>query len=50
MITKNPFADWRAGHQSNKSRGFFISREAAAKIIAACPDSQWRLMFALESL
>jgi integrase len=47
LIAKSPFAECKAGHQSNKARGFFISREAAEKVLAACPDSEWRLMFAL---
>jgi Phage integrase family len=26
---------------------FFVTREDAAKVLAACPDAQWRLLFAL---
>jgi integrase len=47
LIGKNPFLECKAGHQNNKSRGFFITREMAEKVLASCPDAQWRLMFAL---
>ena len=46
-IDKNPFAKVKAGSQANKSRMHFIRREDAAKVLAACPDAQWRLLFAL---
>jgi integrase len=47
LITANPFAECKAGHQSNKSRAFFVTREMADKVLAACPDCQWRLLFVL---
>ena len=31
----------------NKSREFFISREIADQVLAACPDNEWKLIFAL---
>ena len=48
LLAKNPFhkmKDLTVG--GNKSREFFISREVAAKILDACPDAEWRLIFAL---
>ena len=33
--------------QANKSREHFVSRDVAAQVIAACPDNEWRLIFAL---
>jgi len=33
--------------QANRSRDYFLSREDATKIINACPDPQWKLLFAL---
>ncbi|HEY5310969.1 MAG TPA: hypothetical protein VIK18_00570 [Pirellulales bacterium] len=30
----------------NESRFFYLSREAAEKVLEACPDAQWRLLFA----
>ncbi len=31
----------------NAKRLYFITREEAAKVLEACPDAQWRLLFAL---
>ena len=50
MLSDNPFADVKAGSQINKSRQRFINLEDAAKVLEACPDSQWRLIFALSRL
>jgi len=47
MIVENPFEDVKAGSQTNKSRMYFLSGEDAAKVLAACPDAQWRLIFVL---
>lgn len=47
LIDSNPFADIRCAVTSNKARFVFISREDAEKVIEACPDNQWRTLFAL---
>jgi integrase len=47
LIAENPFADVKAAAMVNKSREFFITAEATAKLIAACPDTEWRLIVAL---
>lgn len=48
LIQENPFSEMKdIAVKSNRSRDYFVSREEAAKIIDACPDSQWRLIFAL---
>ena len=48
LIPENPFADMEAcGVVANRSRNYFLTREDAAKVLEACPDSQWRLIFAL---
>ncbi len=47
IIASNPFAECKAGHQHNKARAFFVTKEAAFKMLDACPDAQWRLLFAL---
>jgi integrase len=47
LIRQNPFADLKAGIRKNTGRHCFISREDAAKVFDACPDAQWRLLFAL---
>ncbi len=31
----------------NAERQFFITRDAATKVLEACPDAPWRLLFAL---
>ncbi len=48
LIVENPFADMKGcAVQANKLREHFISRDVAAQVIAACPDNEWRLIFAL---
>jgi integrase len=48
LIRENPFADMKGcGVQANRSRDYFLTREDAAKVLEACPDAQWRLIFAL---
>ena len=47
MLTENPFADVKAGSQTNKARMYFVSRDDAQKVLDACPDVQWKLLFAL---
>ncbi len=47
LIPANPFQDLRSGSASNKQREYFLSRQDAQKVLDACPDSQWRLLFSL---
>ena len=47
LIPSNPFADLKSGARANPSRFYFVSRDEAEKVLDACPDSQWRLLFAL---
>ena len=47
LISDNPFTEIKAGTQTNKARQYFVPRETAQKVLDACPDSQWRLLFAL---
>ena len=48
LIVENPFADMKGcAVRANPSRFYFIGREDAQKVIDACPDAQWRLIFAL---
>ena len=47
LIADNPFTDVKAPPQVNKSREYFITPEVTEKIIAACPDAEWRLIVAL---
>jgi integrase len=48
LIRENPFADMKGcAVKANASRHYFISREEAQAVLDACPDAQWRLLFAL---
>lgn len=47
LIRTNPFADLASTVQGNPKRLFFVTREAAQRVLDACPDGQWRLIFAL---
>ena len=48
LIAENPFGDMRdCSVRANRSREFFLRREDAEKVLAACPDNEWRLIFAL---
>ena len=45
VITENPFADMRdCTVRANKTREYFLSLEDTAKVLAACPDHEWRLI------
>jgi integrase len=47
LIPLNPFEDLKASVKGNPKRLYFISREEAENVLEACPDGQWRLIFAL---
>ena len=47
LIEVNPFADLKSRVRGNADRSYFLSREDAAKVLEACPDAQWCLLFAL---
>ncbi len=47
LIAKNPFADLPAAIRGNTDRLYFVTRENAQRVLDACPDAQWRLLFAL---
>ncbi len=47
LIPSNPFIDLKSAAISNRSRDYFISREEAQRVLDACPDLQWRTIFAL---
>jgi len=46
-IAKNPFVDVPTGNVANESRRVFIDRDTVEMVIDACPNDQWRLIFAL---
>lgn len=43
----NPFEGMIASTRANKARQAFISRETIDKVLAACPDAQWRALVVL---
>jgi len=47
VIASNPFQDLKSTSVGNDDRLYFLSREDAEKVLEACPDTQWRLIFAL---
>jgi len=47
LIPSSPFADLRAGSQSNPDRAFYVDCETVRAIMAVCPDNQWRAIVAL---
>ena len=46
-IEKNPFSDLKSSAHSNPSRMYFVTRKEAQAVLDACPNTQWRLLFAL---
>jgi integrase len=49
LIDRNPFKHRQVptAKTGNKARQYFITREQAEKVLNACPDAEWRLLFAL---
>ena len=47
LIERNPFADLKAAVQANVSRMYFITRQEAQDVLNACPNAEWRLLFAM---
>jgi len=47
LIAANPFGDLPCSVRGVTSKFYFLSRDDTDKILAACPDAQWRLLFAL---
>lgn len=47
LIPANPFTELKRSQMTNRSRFYFVSQSEAKAVIEACPDIQWRLLFAL---
>jgi len=47
IINRNPFDGLKFPSQKNPSRLSFIDRETSQKVLEACPNLQWRLIFSL---
>jgi integrase len=47
LIPENPFSDLKSNVHGNPERFAFVSRDDIARVIAECPDAQWKRIFAL---
>lgn len=47
LIAMNPFVDLVSAVRANERRFYFVSAEEAQKVLDACPNHEWRLLFAL---
>ena len=47
LIDENPFDGMSVSVGGSKDKDRFITEEESQKIVAACPDAQWRLIFSL---
>jgi integrase len=47
LLDHNPAAHLKAGTMENRERFFYVTAEMIDRVIAACPDAEWRLIFAL---
>lgn len=47
LVAANPFEGVGGGPKSNPERSRFIEQEVIGKVIAACPDAEWRCCVAL---
>jgi integrase len=46
-IESNPFADLKSTVRANPEKFYFVTQKEAAAVLTACPDNQWKLLFAL---
>ena len=46
LIDASPFEGLKAGAEVNRARDYFVDHDTADKVLDACPDSIWRLIFA----
>ena len=47
LLTSNPFEGLASCVKGNAARQFFVTRADAEKILTACPNTEWKLIFAL---
>ncbi len=47
LIDSNPFAGLPSQVRGNSQRSYMVTLDEAEKVLAACPDAEWRLIFAL---
>ena len=47
LLPDSPFAGVKGGNESNSERHRFITPEISARVLDACPDADWRVIFTL---
>ena len=47
IITDNPFSGMKCGSISNRKRLYFVTTAESQAVFDACPDAEWRALFAL---
>lgn len=47
LIDENPVKGIKAGSMENRERFVYVTAETIERVIAKCPDAEWRLVFAL---
>ena len=47
LLARNPFGGLKGGTLRDESRLRFITKQETERLIAACPDAEWRLLVAL---
>jgi len=47
LVQTNPFTGIPAAVRANPARFHYVSREHAQRVLDACPNAEWRLLFAL---
>ncbi|MGE4286939.1 MAG: tyrosine-type recombinase/integrase [Phycisphaerae bacterium] len=47
LVKKNPFKGQGTNVKPNPARFFYVTPELAREVLEACPDVEWRLIFAL---
>jgi len=47
LLAENPFQDLKSASQANDSRDYYVTRAESKAVLEACPNSQWKLLFAL---
>ncbi len=47
FLLESPFEDIKSASLTNPSRFYFLKQDDAEKVLEACPDAHWRLLFAL---
>jgi len=47
LVESNPFAEVRSGSEVNKTRQFFVDDAMMKKVLACCPDAEWRVIISL---